>query len=130
MSRVNESALIVRTNLPALADDDLDAAIELLHPDVEWRNTGLPTLRGKRVRAAISDMTRRKIDFAVEIHHIAADGGVVLTDRTDELAVGPVRTTFWVRGTFELTDGLIRVWDDAFNWGGLAAGFFRRQRLG
>ena len=40
----------------------------------------------------------------------------VLTDRTDVLRKGKWETSFWVRGTFEVRDGRITLWDDAFSW--------------
>ena len=49
-------------------------------------------------------------------HHVAATGDVVLTDRTDVLGYGSWKTSFRVRGTFEVRDGLIVLWDDAFSW--------------
>ena len=56
---------------------------------------------------------------------VAADGDSVLTDRTDWITVGRLRSEFWVRGTFTLRDGKIVVWDDAFSMGGFAAGTLR-----
>ena len=114
---------VVRRFLNAVAEGDSDTALTQLHPDIEWRNTGLPTLRGKRVRGAIRDMKKRHVGFGVDFHHVAVQGDVVLTDRTDYLRVSKIGTKFPVRGTFELTDGLIRVWDDAFSWGGFIRGF-------
>lgn len=116
---------VVRDFLEALAVPDTARALALLDPDIEWRNTGLPTFRGKRVFAMLEDMERR-VGFGVEIHAIAGEGDTVLTDRTDYLWKGPVRTGFWVRGTFTVRDGLITVWDDAFSLGSLLRGFFRR----
>ena len=110
---------VVREAFRLLADGRADEAVELLDPEVEWRNTGLPTFRGKRVPAMLKDMERRGVKFSVELHHVAADGDVVLTDRTDVLAVGPWSTSFWVRGTFRVRDGRIVLWDDAFSWGDL-----------
>jgi limonene-1,2-epoxide hydrolase len=54
------------------------------------------------------------------MHHAAATGDVVLTDRTDVLRFGRWESSFGVRGTFEVVDGKIRVWDDAFSWTALA----------
>ena len=48
-------------------------------------------------------------------HHAAADGAVVLTDRTDVLTYRRFRTRFWVCGTFEVRDGRIVLWDDHFS---------------
>lgn len=118
---------VVRDFLEALAVPDSDRALALLSPDVEWRNTGLPTLRGKRVFGTLRDMERRGVGFGVEIHGIAAgEDGLVLTDRTDYLWKGPVKTGFWVRGTFTVREGLITVWDDAFSLANLLVGFLRR----
>jgi limonene-1,2-epoxide hydrolase len=117
---------VVSDFLEALAEPDTARATSLLDPEVEWRNTGLPTFRGKRVHAMIRDMERRNIGFGVDIHAIAANGDTVLTDRKDYLWKGPVRTGFWVRGTFTVRDGLITVWDDAFSMGGFLKGFVTR----
>jgi limonene-1,2-epoxide hydrolase len=62
-------------------------------------------------------MERRGIGFSVELHHVAADGDVVLSDRTDVLTYKRWSASFWVRGTFVVRDGRIAVWDDAFGWG-------------
>ncbi len=105
---------IVRDFL-ALLETDPVASVALLHDDVEWRNTGLPTFRGRKVGAMLRDMHKRKVGFAAVMHHAAANGDIVLTDRTDYLRFGRWETSFWVRGTFEVVDGRIRVWDDAFS---------------
>jgi limonene-1,2-epoxide hydrolase len=107
---------IVRDFLEHLTRTETEEAIALLGPEVEWRNTGLPTYRGDRVHAMLRDMGRRGVTFDVEWHHIAESGDVVLTDRTDVLGYGSWDTRFRVRGTFEVRDGLIVVWDDAFSW--------------
>lgn len=108
--------------LEALQAGDSKAALALLDPEVEWRNTGLPTLRGRRATGAIVAMEKRGIGFAVAVHQIAADGPVVLTDRTDVIAYGPVSTAFWVCGTFEVRDGVIVLWDDHFSMAGFVGG--------
>lgn len=117
---------VVRDFLQALAKPDTELAVSLLDDDVEWHNTGLPTFRGKRVFGMLRDMERRRIGFGVDIHHIAAEGDIVLTDRTDYLRKGPVKTGFWVRGTFTVRDGLVTVWDDAFSLGNFLKGFVTR----
>ena len=125
-STQTDNVAVVRSFLEALAVPDIEQAVALLSTDVEWRNTGLPTFRGKRVFSMIQDMDRRGIGFSVELHAIAAHGDVVLTDRTDYLWKGPIKTGFWVRGTFTVRDGLITVWDDAFSMGSMLKGFFKR----
>lgn len=111
---------IVRAFLLALQDADTDAALALLAPDAAWANTGLPTLRGRRAHGTLRSMARRGVGFEVVLHHIAGDGPVVLTDRTDVLILGRVRSSFRVCGTFEVHDGLITRWDDHYSPLGLA----------
>lgn len=113
---------IVRSFLGLLERGEAEAAVALLHDDIEWRNTGLPTVRGRRVAGMLRDMERRRVRFSAELHHVAVAGDVVLIDRTDVLRIGRWETTFWVRGTFEVVDGKIRLWDDAFSWGDFARG--------
>lgn len=113
-----QSERIVRDFL-SLLETDPAASVALLHDDVEWRNTGLPTIRGrKRVGGMLRDMEKRGVGFAARMHHVAASGDTVLTDRTDVLSYRRWETSFWVRGTFQVVDGTILVWDDAFSWGG------------
>jgi limonene-1,2-epoxide hydrolase len=122
VGRVSDAEILVRDFLNLLAVPDTAAAVELLHPDVEWRNTGLPTLRGRRVGGALLDLEKRGIGVVIENHHVAAVGDVVLTDRTDTITFKRYRTSFWVRGTFRVEDGRIILWDDAFGWGSFLRG--------
>lgn len=116
---------VVETFLNLLETNQADAAIELLAPEIEWRNTGMPTFRGKKVIAMLRDMERRGISFRVDMHHIAGNGSIVLTDRTDYLGFRRWESSFWVCGTFEVRDGLITLWDDHFSMGNLVAGSIR-----
>ncbi|RVW02859.1 limonene-1,2-epoxide hydrolase family protein [Rhodococcus xishaensis] len=119
----NASARVVEELFAALSDLDVDRAVEHLAPDIVWQNTGLPTLRGRRsVVRALRFANRPGLRFDAVMHHVLGDGNIVLVDRTDTLQVGPVRSTFWVRGTFELRDGRITVWRDRFSWGNVALG--------
>src|SRR3954470_6311296 len=106
----------VRELFRLLALPDTKAAVALLADDVVWKNTGLPTFSGRKVGGMLLDAERRGITVDITIHHAAANGDVVLTDRTDVLRWGRWETSFWVRGTFEVRDGKITVWDDAFSW--------------
>ncbi|MEP9362544.1 limonene-1,2-epoxide hydrolase family protein [Nocardioides sp. CN2-186] len=107
---------VVRDLLAHLAAHEVEEAIELLDVDVVWRNTLMPTFRGPQVAKALRDMVSRGIGFEVDYHHVATSGDVVLTDRTDVLSYGAWRSSFAVRGTFEVRDGKVVLWDDAFSW--------------
>lgn len=112
---MSAEAVVVETFLNLLETNDAEGAVALLSPDVEWRNTGLPTFRGKKVVAMLRDMEKRGIGFRVDMNHIAAKGPVVLTDRIDYLRYRRWEAKFWVCGTFEVRDGQITLWDDHFS---------------
>lgn len=117
---MSEQVTVVTTFLDTLAAGDPRGALALLDPDIEWRNTGLPTLRGRRATGALLGLEKRGIGFGYAMHAVAGHGDTVLTDRTDWLTLGRWRSEFWVRGTFTLRDGRILVWDDAFSMADVA----------
>lgn len=111
----------------ALTRGDMAAAEALIAPDVVWLNTGFPTLRGRLALKALRGIDRSGLSFSAVTHHRAAGAdGVVLTDRTDVLRIGPLRTVFPVRGTFVVREGRVAVWDDQFSLRQALVGFFRR----
>jgi limonene-1,2-epoxide hydrolase len=123
---VSDPATVVRRFFELLIDRRAAEAAELLADDVEWRNTGLPTVRGRRrVGGMLRDMERRAVSFSADLHHVAADGPVVLTERTDYLGRGRFTADFWVCGTFRVEDGRITLWDDHFSWGNALVGVGR-----
>ena len=116
----------------AMSDGAFKQALTLVDDRIVWRNTSLPTVRGKLAKRVIRGMDRKWMGFRADFHHIAADGNIVLTRRTDYLRVGPLEIDFWVCGTFEVKDGRIVLWDDYFSWtnvlGGTVRGTFRMLR--
>ncbi|MCB0949132.1 MAG: nuclear transport factor 2 family protein [Mycobacterium sp.] len=106
----------VQAFLHGLAEEDFDTVESLAAPELIWQNVGLPSIRG---RARIMKLLRRgkgRVGFAVKFHNIAQDGGVVLTERTDAITIGPIRLQFWVCGRFEVRDGQITLWRDYFDF--------------
>jgi len=118
---------IVEHFLNLLAQDDHDAATALLADDVVYTNVSLPTVHGRRTvqRLAAATLGRPAAGFEVYVHAISQARGVVLTERTDVLTVGPLRMQFWVCGRFEIRDGQIAVWRDYFDWGNFTVAFLR-----
>ena len=122
-NRPDAAVQVVEDFFAALTDMDVDRAVEHLTPDIVWQNTTLPTLRGlAAVRRALAFANKPTRRFEAVMQNIASDGDAVLTERIDTLFVGPLRSTFWVCGTFELRDGRIAVWRDRFSWGNVAVG--------
>jgi limonene-1,2-epoxide hydrolase len=108
---------VVEAFLAALAAEDFAAADALLADDLRYVNVGLPTIRGrKRTMRVLETLGRRGLGFEVYLHAVAADGPTVLTERTDVLLLGPVRMQFWVSGRFDVHDGRITLWRDAFDF--------------
>ena len=118
---MNPEISVVRRFFALFEEGQARAATDLLAPDVVWKNTGLPTISGRRVHGMLRDMERRGVGFRVDMHHIASDGPVVLTERTDYLSYRRWESGFWVCGTFRVEDGLITLWDDHFAMGNLLA---------
>ncbi|MEU7764403.1 limonene-1,2-epoxide hydrolase family protein [Nocardia sp. NPDC049190] len=118
-----DSITTVREFVAALEMGALAEAVDLLHPDIVWKNTSLPDVRGiGRVGGVLRGLDRDWIGLDVDLHHLAADGEIVLTDRTDYLRFGPLRVGFWVTGTFALRDGRIILWHDHFSWENVVRG--------
>ena len=103
--------------LAALERLDIDGALALAADDIVYQNVPLPPARGKAaVEKQLRLLARYGTGFEARTHHIAADGQVVLTERTDVLRAGAFEAEFWVCGTFEVRDGEIVLWRDYFDW--------------
>ena len=116
----------VRAFLRSLEDRNLDGALALASADVVYQNIPLPPARGVREFEKQMRFFEKLVDrFEARIHHIAADGPFVLTERTDVLERGGLRLEFWVCGTFEVRDGRITLWRDYFDWAAVSVAFLR-----
>ncbi len=121
-----DPAEIVRSFLLALQDGNLDDALALLAEDVVYTNVSLPAIHGRsRIERLFRPLMERGGGFRVHFHAIAANGDVVLTERTDELSLGRLEQRLWVYGRFEVRDGRITVWRDSFDWLDLMVGLIR-----
>ena len=100
----------------ALERSDVDAVMALCSEDVVYQNVPFPADRGKQAVLRTLAGFGKLIDrFEVKVHNIAANGPVVLTERTDVLAKGRYEIAPWVCGTFEVHDGKITLWRDYFD---------------
>ena len=107
---------VVEAFLRALEELDVDAALACCHADVTYQNVPLPPARGKAATAKQLRLLERCSGFQAITHHIAANDGVVLTERTDIIEMGRFKPAFWVCGTFVVRDGLIVSWTDRFDY--------------
>lgn len=113
----SDPRLVVEEFLDALADTDLDRAAELLAEDVVYCNVGLPAVVGRdNVVRTLGWLDRAAASLEVYVHAISANGPTVLTERTDVFALWRFRAQFWVSGRFDVVDGMITLWRDAFDF--------------
>ncbi|MBV7265698.1 nuclear transport factor 2 family protein [Erythrobacter ani] len=97
---------------------DFEAMYSLCSDDVVWHNIPMDPIEGKAaMREAVSGFMNEVTGCDWETHSIAANGNIVLTERTDAFALKDGRTAaIRVMGTFELKgDGLIAAWRDYFD---------------
>jgi limonene-1,2-epoxide hydrolase len=108
---------VVERFLHLLCTKEIDAASDLLAPNVEYTNVGLPTIRGReRVRRVLkASLGPAGAGFEVHMHAISASGESVLTERTDVLSYRRLRIQIWVCGRFDVQDGEIVLWRDYFS---------------
>ncbi|MCE5291860.1 MAG: nuclear transport factor 2 family protein [Nocardiaceae bacterium] len=107
----------VKSFLAALEDFDNARAYALVDDDIVYQNNHLPPARGRKAFERTMEMLGRFGDhFEARIHHIAQDGNVVLTQRTDVLGNKGANFEFWVWGAFEVRNGKIVDWHDYFDW--------------
>jgi limonene-1,2-epoxide hydrolase len=111
-----DNTVTVESFLRALQDEDIDAAEAALADNLVYQNVGLPTIYGPNTTMRLFRLMQGRAGFEVKTHRIAADGDVVLTERTDALVLGPLRLQFWVCGVFEVRDGRITLWRDYFDF--------------
>lgn len=116
---------VVRRFLEALEAGDVDGAMGLVAEDIEYTNVPMPPLRERHRLDKLFRSFSDRAGFRVHFHNVAADGGTVLTERTDALLLGPVHWQFWVYGRFEVVDGQITVWRDSFDFADLLIGLVR-----
>ena len=97
--------------------DDISAALDLLSDDCFYHNIPLDPVEGiDAIRTTVQGFSAgvEKVEF--ETHHIAANGNVVLTERTDSFFFPGNTVALPVMGTFEVNaDGKITHWRDYFD---------------
>ncbi|RWA17154.1 hypothetical protein MBRU_05890 [Mycolicibacterium brumae DSM 44177] len=107
---------VVDLFLNSLRDKDTETAAKLVDDNIVYENVGFSRLRGAQKVLKVFDLAQRpSFGFDVVTHRSAADGPVVLNERTDLLRFGRFQTTFWVCGVFEVHDGKITLWRDYFD---------------
>ena len=95
---------------------DLEKIYSFMAEDIEWTDVPLSTVNGIPAVRAKMDGFPGVEACGFETHYIAANGNVVLTERTDWFEMKGKKRTIRVMGTFELNDeGKIVRWRDYFD---------------
>jgi limonene-1,2-epoxide hydrolase len=109
---------LVRRFLEACVRADPDEFAAYFAEDAVWWNAPWEPVRG---REAIRETLRRGASkmraLPWEIRHVAAVGGVVLTERVDHFVVGDTRVSVPCMGAFEIHEGKITAWRDYWDLG-------------
>ena len=126
LAEVTDPQAVVEAFLHALSVPDLSRALDLVADDLVYTNVGLPTIHGRaRLAKLFGGLERPGAGFEVYLHAITAEGPIVLTERTDVIVVGSFRAQFWVCGRFDVHDGKITLWRDAFDFVDIVRGLVR-----
>lgn len=105
---------------------DIDAVMALCAEGIVYHNIPMEPIHGTTaMRAMVEGFMADIAKCEWETHAIAANGNVVLTERTDGFTFKDGRhAAIRVMGTFELgTDGLITHWRDYFDMAEFAREF-------
>jgi limonene-1,2-epoxide hydrolase len=103
---------------------DVPAAFAMMAEDAVWDNVPLGPAHGKAAMMALMANFPPSQGTEFIVHHSAANGNVVLNERTDRFLVGGRWRELRVMGTFEINDeGKIQHWRDYFDAAQMTAAF-------
>src|SRR5438105_5333545 len=107
---------LVRRFCAAWSDGDVDALAGYFTADAVYHNIPIDPVTGREnIKSTIAGFTTGVDKVEFRVHHIVADGPVVLTERTDVFITGDRSIELPVMGAFEVTDGQISAWRDYFD---------------
>jgi limonene-1,2-epoxide hydrolase len=99
-------------------DMDVPGALAMMAEDAVWDNIPMGPAKGMaEIQSVMAQFPPAEgIEFIT--HHIAVNGNVVLTERTDKFLIGSKWRALRVMGTFEINgDGKIQHWRDYIDLG-------------
>lgn len=95
---------------------DYNAIYGAMSEDIFYHNIPMEPCNGMAEVKAFFDQGGFNFDGAQwDVHHMAATGHVVLTERTDKFRIGEKWIAIRVMGTFEIENGKITKWRDYFD---------------
>lgn len=107
---------IVTRFIEAVERRDIDAALDLLHPEVEYDNVPIGPVHGRdAVRSILAPIAERSDEVLWPVARSAEAGSVVFNERLDRFRTGDRWIEIAVAGVWEVHDGLITLWRDYFD---------------
>jgi limonene-1,2-epoxide hydrolase len=96
---------------------DIDELMSFFAPDAVYHNIPVPPVRGAdAIRAAFLGFAQLMQSISIDNLHVAANGGVVFTERIDRFRSAEVALDLPVAGVFEVRDGKIVAHRDYFDY--------------
>jgi limonene-1,2-epoxide hydrolase len=113
-----DAEAVVREFCAAVSQRDASVLRPFFADDVVYHNIPMDPAEGIEATMATIDMFFSICEgLEFEVHHLASDGEVVLTERTDTFTMGGKSAPLPVMGTFHVRDGKITAWRDYFDMG-------------
>jgi limonene-1,2-epoxide hydrolase len=113
---VTDAAAVVNSFLARICARDLEGALELVTDDCEYDNVPIRKVSGPDgIRATLAPFLAGCTGVDWIVHHQAAEGDVVMNERTDRFEMGGRWVELGVAGLFVVRDGRIALWRDYFD---------------
>jgi limonene-1,2-epoxide hydrolase len=114
----SSAADVVGAFLAAFDARDLDRALSYVTDDVEYDNVPVGAVHGPDgMRSVLTPLFERTTQMECVVHHQAAEGDVVMNDRTDRLEFGDRSVEARIAAVFVVRDGKIALWREYFDLG-------------
>lgn len=112
----------VRALIDACNRRDTEAAVLLFTDDAIYHNIPIAPARGHaEIRAMLGNFLESALEVDWAMHHIAVNGDVVMTERTDRFRFDQGWVELPVMGVFEVRGDRIAAWRDYFDMAPLQA---------
>jgi limonene-1,2-epoxide hydrolase len=112
----SSAADVVGAFIAAIEARDLDKALTYVTDDVEYDNVPMNAVQGPEgIRTVLGPFMERATGVEFVVHHQAAEGDVVMNERTDRFELKGRWIEAKVAGLFVVRDGKIALWRDYFD---------------
>lgn len=108
---------VVDEFIKRIVANDLDSALEMVSPDVEYDNVPIGKNIGPdAMRAFLGVMAGNVDEVEFVVHRQTCSGNVVMNERTDRFRVGEAWMELKVAGVFEVdAENRVTLWRDYFD---------------